>query len=76
MTSPEPELLSLLEKAANPLQQFQMNITLNGVFAPPEEWYPCHDAGRTPMKPIPTSLLTLSASLITSLKMVKFSQER
>lgn len=39
MTQPEPELLSLLEKIANPIQNVSLKLKLNGVYAAPEQWY-------------------------------------
>lgn len=39
MSEPDPELLSLLEKVANPLEQVTLTVRIKGVYAPPEQWY-------------------------------------
>ena len=35
MTEADPQLLSLLEKIANPVSELNLTINLKGVFAPP-----------------------------------------
>jgi hypothetical protein len=35
----DPQLLSLLQKVSNPIQNLDVNINLKGIFAPPEQWY-------------------------------------
>ena len=72
----DPLLLSLLEKIANPLTELDLSITLKGVYAPAEQWYPFSQKGNNPIKPIPTSLPTLSTSMITSLLEEKLNQEK
>jgi hypothetical protein len=37
-TDADPQLLSLLEKIANPITEVNLKINLKGVFAPPEQW--------------------------------------
>ena len=39
MAEPEPELLSLLYKVANPLESISVKVKLHGIYAPPEQWY-------------------------------------
>ena len=53
MAEPDQELLSLLEKTANPLISNDIHLNLKGVFAPPEQWYASSHAGRSPIKPTP-----------------------
>jgi hypothetical protein len=35
----DPQLLSLLQKISNPIEDLAININLKGIYAPPEQWY-------------------------------------
>jgi len=60
------QLLSLLEKIANPLTEVDLKLTLKGIYAPAEQWYISEYSGSRPMKLIPifshTALLYLAIS--------------
>ena len=62
----DPNLLSLLEKIANPLTEVDLKLTLKGVYAPSEQWYCLYYSGNNLTKPVPISSATVFLCLAIS----------
>jgi len=66
----------MLEKISNPIQDLQIKIKLQGVFAPPEQWYQFFYLGKLLMRLIQIFLHIASKYLIKSFILEKFNPKK